>query len=137
MMENGLWKMGKMVTTGRTGRRISHFFIFHHPFFIQEKAPGLPLIPHDRCFARTRRRSSQENGMKRSGWLILGLALAFLSGESTRGAEKPQAFGDGPAYESLAKLPVMHTGRKKPLDTLAREEIKQIFGRETIKLYKR
>jgi ABC-type transport system involved in cytochrome c biogenesis permease subunit len=75
--------------------------------------------------------------MKRSSWLILGLALAFLSSASARGAEKPKAFGEGPAYESLAKLPVMHVGRKKPLDTLAREEVKQIFGRETIKLYKR
>ncbi len=28
----------------------------------------------------------------------------------------------------------MHTGRSKPIDTLAREEIKQIYGRETIKL---
>ena len=29
----------------------------------------------------------------------------------------------------------MHTGRIKPIDTLAREEVKQIFGRETIKLH--
>ena len=35
------------------------------------------------------------------------------------------------AYKALGLLPVMHAGRKKPLDTLAREEIKQIFGRET------
>jgi ABC-type transport system involved in cytochrome c biogenesis permease subunit len=30
----------------------------------------------------------------------------------------------------------MHTGRVKPIDTLAREEVKQIFGRETVKLMK-
>ena len=28
----------------------------------------------------------------------------------------------------------MHEGRVKPLDTVAREEVKQIYGRETIKL---
>ena len=28
----------------------------------------------------------------------------------------------------------MHTGRIKPLDTVAREEIKQVYGRETLKL---
>ena len=29
----------------------------------------------------------------------------------------------------------MHEGRIKPLDTVAREEVKQIYGRETIKLH--
>ncbi len=28
----------------------------------------------------------------------------------------------------------MHEGRVKPLDTVAREEVKQVYGRETIKL---
>ncbi|HMB04299.1 MAG TPA: cytochrome c biogenesis protein CcsA [Isosphaeraceae bacterium] len=72
--------------------------------------------------------------MKRFGWLTLGLALAIASGDPVRGAEGPKPFGVGPTYEALAKLPVMSTGRKKPLDTLAREEVKQIYGRETIKL---
>ena len=51
------------------------------------------------------------------------------------GREARPALGVGPAYETLGKLPVMHQGRIKPLDTLAREEVKQIFGRETIKLH--
>jgi ABC-type transport system involved in cytochrome c biogenesis permease subunit len=75
--------------------------------------------------------------MKRNGWLALGLALALVAGRSVAAAEstpKPQALGVGPAYEALGKLPVMHAGRVKPIDTLAREEVKQIFGRETIKL---
>jgi ABC-type transport system involved in cytochrome c biogenesis permease subunit len=75
--------------------------------------------------------------MKRFGWLTLSLALAIASGDPVRGAERPKPFGIGPTYETLAKLPVMHAGRKKPLDTLAREEIKQIYGRETIKFFKR
>ena len=29
----------------------------------------------------------------------------------------------------------MHAGRVKPLDTVAREEVKHVFGRETIKLH--
>ena len=48
--------------------------------------------------------------------------------------QTPRRSGSGPAYETLGKLPVMHAGRIKPLDTLAREEVKQIFGRETVKL---
>ena len=35
----------------------------------------------------------------------------------------------------LGKVAVLHAGRIKPLDTVAREEVKQIYGRETIKLY--
>ena len=31
-------------------------------------------------------------------------------------------------------MAVLHEGRVKPLDTVAREEVKQIYGRETIKL---
>lgn len=36
--------------------------------------------------------------------------------------------------EVLSNVAVMEAGRVKPLDTVARHEIKQIFGRETIKL---
>ena len=72
--------------------------------------------------------------MKRIGWLILGIAPALLAGRAASAADKPPALGVGPAYESLGGLPVMHTGRIKPIDTLAREEVKQIFGRETVKL---
>ena len=32
-------------------------------------------------------------------------------------------------------MAVLHEGRIKPLDTVAREEVKQIYGRETIKLH--
>ena len=42
--------------------------------------------------------------------------------------------GTGPAYELIGKVAVMHEGRVKPLDTVAREEVKQVYGRETIKL---
>jgi ABC-type transport system involved in cytochrome c biogenesis permease subunit len=72
--------------------------------------------------------------MKRIGWLILGIGPALLAGRAAFAADKPPALGVGPAYESLGRLPVMHTGRVKPIDTLAREEVKQIFGRETVKL---
>ena len=46
----------------------------------------------------------------------------------------PVALGSGPAYQILAQLPMMHEGRLKPIDTVAREEVKQIYTRETIKL---
>ena len=50
-------------------------------------------------------------------------------------SRKPRALGVGPAYDQVGKLAVMHAGRVKPLDTVAREEVKQVFGRETIKLH--
>lgn len=65
----------------------------------------------------------------------LTLAAAFVpSAALAEDTRTPPAFGKGPAYEALARLPVLHEGRRKPFDTLAREEVKQIFGRETIKL---
>ncbi|MCA1685078.1 MAG: ABC transporter permease, partial [Planctomycetia bacterium] len=73
--------------------------------------------------------------MKRFGWLRLGLAFAATAqSAAVAAAEAPRALGVGPAYETLARLPVLHAGRIKPFDTLAREEVKQIFGRETVKL---
>lgn len=73
--------------------------------------------------------------MRRSGWLTTALALTAASlAASPSTAIKPEALGQGRAYEALARIPVLHEGRQKPLDTLAREEVKQIFGRETIKV---
>jgi len=76
--------------------------------------------------------------MKRIGWLILGLPLSWLAGLPAAGADvdKPPALGEGSAYkQSLANLPVLNGGRKKPLDTLARQTVKLLFGRETITLH--
>jgi ABC-type transport system involved in cytochrome c biogenesis permease subunit len=79
--------------------------------------------------------------MKRIGWLTvtLGLGLTLLTRPIFAAAvDTPppvKVLGVGPAYEALGKLAVMHAGRAKPLDTLAREEVRQIFGRETIKLH--
>ena len=47
---------------------------------------------------------------------------------------KPIAHGEGPAYRTLGQIATMHHGRIKPLDTVAREEVKQVYTRETIKL---
>jgi len=59
-----------------------------------------------------------------------------LSIPSARADEPAEARGKGPAYEMVGKIAVMHEGRVKPLDTLAREEIKQIYDRQTVKLFK-
>src|SRR3954462_774169 len=79
--------------------------------------------------------------VERLAWLGLFLALGnpFLAGLPASAAEskpkpKPRALGVSPAYDQVGKLAVMHAGRVKPLDTVAREEIKQVFSRETIKL---
>ncbi|MGC8640913.1 MAG: cytochrome c biogenesis protein [Isosphaeraceae bacterium] len=68
----------------------------------------------------------------------LGLALVlelFLVPSAQAGESKAKVLGEGPAYEQVAKLAVMHAGRIKPLDTVAREEVKHVFGRETITLH--
>ena len=78
--------------------------------------------------------------MRRCGKLVLGLGLV-LAGASPpasrprRRRSRSRSWAKGPAYEQVGKLAVMHAGRIKPLDTVAREEVKQIFGRETIKLH--
>ena len=83
--------------------------------------------------------------MRRYEWLtpmlgltVLGLcalAFAWAAGSFEEAStDQAQKLGQGKAYETLAKTPVLHQGRIKPLDTLARETVKQIFGRETIKL---
>jgi ABC-type transport system involved in cytochrome c biogenesis permease subunit len=64
--------------------------------------------------------------------LLAGTLTAVLP---ARAAEEASAPGTGPAYDLLGKVAVMHEGRVKPLDTVAREEVKQIYGRETIKLH--
>lgn len=67
--------------------------------------------------------------------LVTGLGLVLALGLTTRAAEaKVKVLGEGTAYQQLGKVAVMHAGRVKPLDTVAREEVKHVFGRETIKL---
>ncbi len=67
--------------------------------------------------------------MRHNRWLVVALALAAV------GASKPATkLGADLAYRTLGGLPVMHAGRIKPWDTVAREEVKQIYGRESIKL---
>jgi ABC-type transport system involved in cytochrome c biogenesis permease subunit len=69
----------------------------------------------------------------------IGIA-ALLAGSCSIAAAKapsePAAvrYGDGKAYRSLGSLPVMHMGRVKPFDTVAREVVKLVYSRETIKL---
>jgi ABC-type transport system involved in cytochrome c biogenesis permease subunit len=71
--------------------------------------------------------------MRRNEWLALGLAVA------TAVAAAP-ADDAGSPYRILGDLPVMAgpeqslRGRVKPLDTLAREAVKVVYGRETVKL---
>ena len=74
--------------------------------------------------------------MKRIGKLLCGMALAgmWAAALPARGADDARSPGAGPAYELIGKVAVMQEGRVKPLDTVAREEVKQIYGRETIKL---
>ena len=64
----------------------------------------------------------------------LALAAALASGLTAGAAETVERPGTGAAYDRLGHVAVMHHGRVKPIDTVAREEVKQIFGRETITL---
>jgi ABC-type transport system involved in cytochrome c biogenesis permease subunit len=74
--------------------------------------------------------------MNQRAWLVLGIVLAMGAGGPARAESgKRDELGNGPAYVAAGKIPVLHEGRRKPLDTLAREEVRQIFGREQIRLY--
>jgi ABC-type transport system involved in cytochrome c biogenesis permease subunit len=70
--------------------------------------------------------------------LALALAASTLAIATAGAAEsaKPTKVevGLSEAYRRLGALPFMHEGRIKPLDTVAREEVKTIYTRETIKL---
>ncbi|WP_337173490.1 cytochrome c biogenesis protein CcsA [Paludisphaera sp.] len=68
------------------------------------------------------------------GLAIAGTATAEEAAGPAGASAKPGRLGDTPAYDRVGRIAVMHQGRVKPLDTVAREEVKQIFGRETIKL---
>ena len=74
--------------------------------------------------------------MRRFAKQIAGLVLtaALASGLTARADEKVERPGIGPAYDRVGQVAVMHQGRVKPLDTVAREEVKQVYGRETIAL---
>jgi ABC-type transport system involved in cytochrome c biogenesis permease subunit len=69
---------------------------------------------------------------KLPGGLILAATLA--SGLAARAGEAVERLGAGSAYDQVGKVAVMHEGRVKPLDTVAREDVKQVYGRETITL---
>jgi ABC-type transport system involved in cytochrome c biogenesis permease subunit len=70
-------------------------------------------------------------GKQLGGLILAGMWSAFLP---AGGAEAVKALADTPAYELIGKVAVMHEGRVKPLDTVAREEVKQVYSRETIKV---
>ena len=70
--------------------------------------------------------------------LLAGLGATAPAAETphapaSSAPSQPVTHGESAAYEALGQLPTMHEGRVKPLDTVAREEIKQIYTRETIK----
>lgn len=70
--------------------------------------------------------------------LGMGLVIAaslVMSVADRAGAADAETLGTGPAYARLGELAVMHEGRIKPLDTVAREEVKHIHGRETLKIH--
>jgi len=62
---------------------------------------------------------------------VHGLLWSFLASTIFCGAAHAT---DPAAAAALGDIAVMEAGRVKPLDTVARHEVKQIFGRETLKL---
>jgi ABC-type transport system involved in cytochrome c biogenesis permease subunit len=71
-------------------------------------------------------------GRNIGGLVLAGIALAAIP---ARAGEEVKLLGTGPSYEVIGKVAVMHEGRVKPLDTVAREEVKQVYSRETMKLH--
>ncbi|HEX3447509.1 MAG TPA: ABC transporter permease, partial [Isosphaeraceae bacterium] len=68
--------------------------------------------------------------MRRIKWLSFGLVLAMTSAAVPANPRD----GSGHAYDILGDLPVMHRGRVKPLNSMAIEVVKLIYGRSTIEL---
>lgn len=66
----------------------------------------------------------------RSHRLRFGLTLAALAlAAPALAVESPSKAGpNADAYEALGRLVVMHQGRRKPFDTVARQEVKAITG---------
>jgi ABC-type transport system involved in cytochrome c biogenesis permease subunit len=66
--------------------------------------------------------------MRRIKWLALGLVVLSAV------AAAPPAV-DSRAYQTLGEIAVQNHGRRKPLDTLAREAVKEIHGYSSVKQY--
>ena len=64
----------------------------------------------------------------------VGLALALGLGPALPPRASAAEAAPAYRYEALGKLAVMRDGRIKPLDTLARLEVRRIYGRNSIKL---
>jgi ABC-type transport system involved in cytochrome c biogenesis permease subunit len=71
-------------------------------------------------------------GKRLCGLVLAGAIAAVLP---ARAAPEDKTPGTGPAYELIGKVAIMHQGRVKPFDTVAREEVKQVYSLETIKLH--
>lgn len=65
------------------------------------------------------------------GSTVLGLLGIFMASLFSGGTA---IAADTASADALGDIAVMEAGRVKPLDTVARHEVKQIYGRETIKL---
>jgi ABC-type transport system involved in cytochrome c biogenesis permease subunit len=82
------------------------------------------------------RHHEMKTAKRRIPWLGLALVAAVAApGAAPAPAPAPAVGGPGSAYETLARLVVMHEGRRKPLDTVAREEVKLVYSREAVKLF--
>jgi ABC-type transport system involved in cytochrome c biogenesis permease subunit len=68
--------------------------------------------------------------MLRPRFFALGLAIALATAIAIA-----LSAVDDPAYQTLGRLAVQHNGRRKPLDTLAREAVKQIQGAPSIRAH--
>ena len=70
--------------------------------------------------------------MNRLWLMVIGLAAAgFCTIAAAAAPSEPAAvrYGEGKAYRSLGSAPVMHMGRVKPFDTVAREVVKLVYSR--------
>ena len=77
--------------------------------------------------------STANRRSRRPGFgLALGLAaLAALGAADAPETKKPEPIeAEGPAYDELARVVLMPEGGK-PLDTVARQEVKAVAGRQT------
>jgi ABC-type transport system involved in cytochrome c biogenesis permease subunit len=84
--------------------------------------------------AQDRRRRPREAGADRGGWLAPALALGLVAACVIPAAVPRKPRADAADWRAAGTIPVMHEGRIKPLDTVARNVLQLLGNRASVRL---
>jgi ABC-type transport system involved in cytochrome c biogenesis permease subunit len=88
----------------------------------------------DRTAPDHRRRRPREVDARRGGWLAPALALGLVAACVIPAAVPRKPRPDAADWRSAGTIPVMHEGRIKPLDTVARNVLQLLGNRASVRL---